>query len=416
MIKRVLRHSSYLILGQLIIKATSFFYSIFLANSIGVSEFGLYAVALSYFAIISSISDFGVSRYLIREVAKDEESGSRIISNVILVRTASVLMMFLLFATGLYLFDSNPQRVDLTLLAILAVIPQSVALTLDSLFVAIQKISYSAIGSVVLNIFTVIFGFVFISFGLNSYGAVLAVTLGQVCYAIFMLALSSTLPGKSWFRSSDGISFVLIRKILAGSLPYGVLGIIGLISFKIDSLMLSYYVGNFETGIYAAGYKFLEAVTFIPGAVAISLFPVVAKMFIADPVKIKSVYLKSLLIMFISGVFISLGFIFVLPSLISMLLPKYSGSIEVVKILAFSVPFIFLHVPSAQVLLSTDEYFKKLLTVYLGLFGINLAVYAYAIPKYGFVGASWATVLSEIMTFVVFFGFIYFKVFGRYNK
>ena len=44
---------------------------------------------------------------------------------------------------------------------------------------------------------------------------------------------------------------------MIGSLPYGLLGILGLLYFRIDTILLSYLRGNFETEI-AAGTYILE--------------------------------------------------------------------------------------------------------------------------------------------------------------
>lgn len=420
MIRKIFKNTSYLISAQILGKGLSFFYSLYLVKVLSIESFGLYSVALSYLSIVSAISDFGISRFLTREISKGVEHSNSLLFSVIILRSTAVCVTFMLFAVFFSLFDNNYSRINLSLLAILAVIPQSVALTLDALFVAIQKISISAFGIVILTITTMTSGYIFLSHGFREDGAILAVLVGQLVSAIFFGVVLIKLKRKDFKRSH--FDFKLLKGILRGALPYGVLGIIGLISFKVDTLMISYFRGDYETGIYGAAYRFLEATTFIPASVSVAFFPVIAKLFVegeaggAQLKSIKKIYFKSMLLMIVLGVLTAVGFIFVLPIFIELYFPKYLLSIVIIKILALAIPFIFLHIPSGQVLLSTDKYFKHLFIIYLSLLIINLVLYSTYIPIFGYIAAAWVTVFSEGLTFVVFFSFINFKVFGQYNK
>ena len=70
--KEILKQSSWLFFAQILTRVIGFFYTIFLANSLGVLDFGLYSVGLAYFSIISSLADFGFNRFLIREIATEK--------------------------------------------------------------------------------------------------------------------------------------------------------------------------------------------------------------------------------------------------------------------------------------------------------------------------------------------------------
>ena len=68
--KEILKQSSWLIGAQILSRIIGFFYTIFLARNLGVSDYGLFSVGLAYFSIISSFSDFGFNRYLIKEASE----------------------------------------------------------------------------------------------------------------------------------------------------------------------------------------------------------------------------------------------------------------------------------------------------------------------------------------------------------
>jgi len=91
-------------------------------------------VALSYFSLIGAISDFGISRYLIREIARNNETRGGLFKTILLLRVFSSLVLFLLFfALFEFLYDPLSLRANISIIAVLAVLPQAVALTIDSL-------------------------------------------------------------------------------------------------------------------------------------------------------------------------------------------------------------------------------------------------------------------------------------------
>lgn len=404
--KQILKQTSWLFSAQLLGRVIGFFYTIFLARNFSVADFGLYSAALAYFSLVSSIADFGFNRYLIREVARDHQQSSKLLANISLLRITFTAAIFAIFSLAIYSLDPDKFRVCLMQLAILAVLPQSVALTADAIFVARENLKFSAISLAILNISTTILGVFLVIGGFGTAGAISALLLGQMIYVGVLVILL--------YRQK--ISFLsvvkgqILQTVIKGSLPYGLLGVLGLLYFRVDTLLLTYLQGNFAAGIYGAAYKFLEAVVFVPSALATALFPVLARLHDRDHQTIKQLYFQSLKLMLLLGAVTMVGYILVLPSIISLVLPNYLSSVEVVKILAVTIPFMFIHVPGAQVLLSTDKYLKPILLLSFGTLSFNVVLNLILIPKFSFMGAAWVTVLSEAVSFLVFFFLLRVKI------
>ncbi len=398
----ILKQTSWLFLAQSITRVIGFFYTIFLAKTLGVAEFGLYVFALAYFSLISSISDFGFNRYLIRELAKNKHKLSELVCNIGMLRLTLSATVFAIFALGLYFLDADKLRVSLTLLAVLAILPQSFALTVDGIFVVLKKLKFSSVSLLISSIVTAFLGLLLVSLGLGAFGAVNAMIFGQLAY---LISLSIFLFLKGGFRLSS-IRFEVIRRIILGSLPYGLLGILGLLYFRIDTILLAYLRGNFETGLYGVAYRFLEAVVFIPTALGTALFPVMTRLHEFDRGKIKNLYIKSMKIMGFIALLIVFGYITILPYVIKEFLPNYLPSIDAIRILALAIPFMFLHVPASSVILSTDKYLGKIILLSLIPLSFNISMNLIFIPQYGFIAASWITVASDILSFLLIFTFI----------
>lgn len=394
-----MKQTSWLFLAQSVTRVIGFFYVIYLARTLGVLDFGLYTVALAYFSIISSMADFGFNRFLIREVARDRLQAPQLVWNIVVFRLTLTTVLFAIFSVFLYAMDQDRLRVSLILLATLAILPQAIAFTFDAIFVAIQKLQFSASALFVSSITTVLVGLILIGNGFGVIGAVNALIAGQIIYAVILTYLLYKQQGN--FLSSIKLS--IIKEAIIGSLPYGLLSVLGLLYFRIDSILLSYIKGNFETGIYGAAYKFLEAVTFIPSAFSLALFPVLARIHESSPADVRKLYFKSLKVMLGLGLLVFFGYMLILPEVIRIFLPKFTQSIMVIRILSISIPFMFIHVSAVTVLLSTDKYLKEVLILSVLAVLFNIIANLVFIPPYGFIAAAWVTVASEVLSFVIFF-------------
>lgn len=405
--KSIVKNSAWLLGAQGFTKVVSFFYVIFLARSLGVSDFGYYITAQSYFSLVSSLGDLGVGRFLLREISLGAGKVSSLLFNAILFRFTTLGVFFIIFFVVSFFLDPDITRRNLAVIAVLAVLPQTLSLSLDSAFIAISKVSYSAIGLVFLSLVTTASGVFFLSANLGSYGAVIALLIGQIFYAAFLFIQISELK-ISWIAKP---SLKVLKEIALGALPYGVLTVLGLLYFKVDALLLSYLKGAYDVGIYGAAYKFLEAIVFVPSAIVTALFPYLAKLHGKPPQQLKSLYFKSMLALAGLSLPIFLGFYFILPELIKYFLPNYLSSVRVLMILSFTIPFMFVHVPGAAVLLASNKYLRPVMILSLLTLSFNIALNLLLIPQLSFIGSAWATVFSEALSFLVFFTLLQRRVF-----
>jgi len=391
-VSSIFKQSSWLFLSQSAARVIGFVYTIFLARSLGPNQFGLFSAAVAFFALLSVFGEFGFNRFLTREIARDRENSATYLANVTVFRITLTLVLFIGVACYLYLFDPDQIRANLTILALLAIFPVALAQTVDACFVAIQKLQYSAIALLFTSIFTTLLGFLLVSLDFGPTGPVLALIFGQVIYFLILFAMLRSQKLKVFSK----IQFSTIKKALVGSLPYGILGVLGMLYFRIDTVLLSYLRGNFETGIYSAAYKFLETAVLVPSSISLAIFPVMVKLHETDHLSLKKLYRKVILITFSLGVIGALVYFYILPVLILWLLPSYNSSSEVIQILALTIPFMFVQVTASQVLLTSDKNLKALMLITFVLLAFNLILNLIFIPQFGFLAAAWVTVISDI--------------------
>lgn len=404
--RAILKQTSWLFFAQVLTRGIGFFYIIYLARILGVSDFGLLTAALAYFSILSGVADFGFNRFLIREVAKDSSKASELLWNVVILRLTLTSILFAIFSIILYLLDPDKMRVGLVLLASIAILPQAIAFSFDAIFVAVRKLQFSAVSLFISSLSTALVGLYLVGNGFGPLGAVNALIIGQVVYAVILIIFLY----KNERLVLSAIHLAELKKIIIGSLPYGLLSILGLLYFRIDAILLSYLKGSFETGIYGAAYRFLEAVIFIPSAFSMALLPVLTRLHDSSAKDIKKLFFKSFKIMLGLGLIVFLGYVLILPEIIKVVLPNYLSAIAAIKILSLSIPFMFIHIPAVSVLLSTDRFLKPVILLSFVTLGFNIITNLIFIPRFGFMAAAWVTTLSEILSFVVFYLLVKRKV------
>jgi len=405
-LKAIFRNSSYLLVSQLFVKVFAFAYAIFLAGNIGASDFGTYSAALSIFGLMSLFSDLGINRVLTRDIARDQSELPKLFSTALLLRAFSAAASFLALTIFFYLTDPSNLRFTLTTIALLSLVPQSVALSIDAILIALKKASFSALGFFLFNMTSFIVGSALIFLGYGVYGAITAFLIGQLLYAILLIYLLSS-QNKIPFKPFE---WKLARELLIKSWPYGVLSAIGFASFRLDTVLLSYLKGGTETGIYSLAFRFLEAATIIPVAFGTILYPVFSEQ-AGGPANTKKLFNHSLLIGFLAGIAALIGITIIVPLFLNRFLPEsFFGSSSALMILSLAIPFIFMHIPMGQLLLSRESMLKKILFLYLFIFLVNIALMLKIIPLYGYIGAAWITVAIEALTFISFYLFIKIKV------
>ena len=405
----IFKQSSWLFLAQSLARAIGFLYTIFLARNLGPDQFGLFSAAVAFFALLSVFGEFGFNRFLTREIARDRENSATYLANVTVFRIILTSALFVGVASYLYLFDPDKIRANLTILALLAIFPVALAQTVDACFVAIQKLQYSAIALLFTSVFTTLLGFLLVSLDFGPTGPVLSLIFGQVIYFLILFAMLKSQKLKVFSK----IQFSTIKKALVGSLPYGILGVLGMLYFRIDTVLLSYLRGNFETGIYSAAYKFLETAILIPSSISLAIFPVMVKLHETDHLSLKKLYRKTIVITFSLGVIGALVYFYVLPLLIQWLLPNYSASLEVIQILALTIPFMFVQITASQVLLTSDKNLKALMLITFVLLAFNLILNLIFIPQFGYMAAAWVTVISDIFAAILVLSYLELALFKK---
>jgi O-antigen/teichoic acid export membrane protein len=213
-----------------------------------------------------------------------------------------------------------------------------------------------------------------------------------VYFATVLIAMGVLRPGVQ-FEPRLLLSWVRV------AVPLGITFIITTVYFKVDVPILQRFRGNTEVGYYTFAYKPFESLLFIPFALRSVVFPVLSVYHRRSPERVLPLAEKFFKALVILGWPITVG-VFLLAPQFNGLLRLYPGSEPALQILALAIVFMFADNTFAATLNAVDKQNVFALVAMVGLV-INVGVNLVVIPRYGYLGASWAVVATEAALVVV---------------
>jgi len=249
-------------------------------NRVGAAEYGLYFSLLNFSVILNMLLDLGINNYTVKSIAQNPEEAKTYFGKIISFRIL-LFGFYILFALLFALFVGYNKH-QLYLLGLLG-INQFLVMTTAycrSHFSGFHFFKYDALMSVLDRTLLIIFGgaVLFIpqlGFKINIE---LFIWTQMLCYGITLfVALILLLKHieRPFFKWNIPFSFSIVKK----SIPYALLVVLMLLYTRIDGVMLEriHPNGAYESGIYAQGFRLLDAL-FMFGMIFVSLlFPMFSK-------------------------------------------------------------------------------------------------------------------------------------------
>lgn len=397
MIRKVVRNTFFLSVSQGLARAIGLFYTIFLARALGVESFGVYTFAFVFLCNFIPVADFGIERVVLRDIPRAPAKASFYLTRLLPLRFLLWLgTYFGVLALEIILGRSTREIFYLAVLG-LSLLPYSLTYLLASFQNARERMEYMSLANIATIGLTAIIGLGFVVAKLSLIWIFFAYVLGNLLVAIFFLARAG-----SWQLVLGWVPDTRFwKEILSQSWIFAVLVILSVWNLRLSMIMLGILGGAVATGLYGSAFKFIEAIILLPQALALALFPLSARLFVADPGKLKLIYKRGLGILFL----FSLPFAFLLmffPELIINLVYglEYLKAASVLPILGLAIILFFVNALPGNIILNSPKvnYFLPVVFFY---FVTELVLCLILIPRYSIIGAAWAVVGSELVGLVI---------------
>lgn len=376
-------------------------------NRVGAAEYGLYFSLLNFSVILNMLLDFGINNYTVKCIAQNPEEAKTYFGKIISFR-------FLLF--GLYILSAlilavfvGYDKNQIYLLGLMS-INQFLVMTTAycrSHFSGFHFFKYDALISVLDRTLLIFFGgaILFIPQLGFKISIELFVWVQMLCYGITLfVALLLLLKHieRPFFTWNLSFSYSIIKK----SIPYALLIVLMLLYTRIDGVMLEriHPNGAYESGIYAQGFRLLDALFMFGMIFASLLFPMFSKQLKESRESIIELLSNagnllmggSILIVFVA---ITNGYY-----LLNLVYDHASESVPAFQWLMLSFLSICLNFIFGTLLTANGNLRFLNSSSFIGIL-INVLINYFLIPLYGAAGAAFTAFITQ--TFISFFQFVY---------
>jgi O-antigen/teichoic acid export membrane protein len=381
----------YAFLGEATLSLTFILYMV-LARVVGPEQYGIFAAATALGGILNLFIQFGMPPLMTREVAANPEESPKYTINFLLLEILNGLLILLLLWPLTQLLGFDQTGVIICYLVILSEICRSAKQTLRSVFRGLGQFRAETI-SVSLER-SLVFLFVAIVL-LLSKNLVWAVATLVLVRGLDILGLLYYLSKRLSIFSP--ISIKSLKQVLLMAYPFALSGVLWILYYQVDILMLKVLASPLETGLYSASYRIIEIFLALPRVIFYVSFTRFTRTHATQSERLPGEVYKSTRLLLIG----------VVPVLIAagmcqtLLVQTIYGEAfnDSVKSLGILLPSI-----SLKMFGSLIEFFlqatgrEKSLPRLLGIaLIVNLIANAILIPHFESLGAAIATLLSEFV-------------------
>lgn len=391
--QRILKNIGILSVSQIISNILILFYTIYIARYLGAEGFGILSFAIAMVGIFNILTDLGISTLTVRDVARNKSLGPKYLGNGLFIKVILAVASFGLIALTTNLLNNPPETVTVVYFIALSTIFGSISSFIFSIFQAHEKMEFQGIGQILNSVLMFSGVIIAIAYSLDVIGFsfVYFITgLASLIFALLIYVWKFSLPPIE-------IDRVFLRKLLKNAIPFGITGIFVTIYYWIDSVMLSIMVGNEVVGWYNASYKFIYLFLSLQSLFIISIFPVLSRFYKTSKGSLKFAFERSFKYMLIISIPIAV-FVTITADKIILLIygPGFIPSIIALQILIWTVVFMFINNVSGNFLGSIDQQITVSKVAAIGAI-VNIILNILLIPKFSYVGSSYATVFTELM-------------------
>jgi O-antigen/teichoic acid export membrane protein len=384
---RTLRNTALVMVARVFAQVVTLATFMLMNRHLAPSGYGLFTFVVNTTALVTVIIDLGFNTLFQREAARWPKHISRYLSKLLSGRLLFALVALIVLSG---ILDAKKEASFIAPGFVMMVLASYQSLLRGTLY-ALQRLRYESIAIVFESV--VLLGAVavgaFTHQGPAFYLWAYALRYGLDCI-YFVLVL--TLGGFARIRLNLDVVFI-INWAWRG-FPFALTFIITGIYFNIDVPLLTFIKGLTETGYYSSGYKLFSALLFLPQAVLSVLFPVLSVSKSAhDQERLVWAVGRFFKILFMLGWPITVGTWLLAPSF--HFLYYYPQSEPALRILAVGIVFMFVNNAFIGTLNAIDRQSSFTWAALWSMF-VNVGLNLMVIPLFGYIGASWATVATEI--------------------
>ncbi len=396
----IAKNTVFISFGEIGTRILSFLLVVAIARYLGDIGLGAFAFAFAFTDLLLNFVDLGVPMYITREIAKNKQSASAYLSNVLGLRLSIFPLMLLIGVAATFIIRASTTETRLVI--ILATAGTALSFLTDPfrmVFLANERGAYYS----ALIIFE---RFMFTAAGLvlllKGYGLVPVLITFVIAQFVSLLTTSYVVRKKF---ADFGLKFdrQFILSIVRNSLPFGIANFLRMIYQRLDTLLISAFAGFAATGWYGAAYRITESLRFIPLVVVNAVFPAMSRLHMQSKEHVKALYEKTFYYMLIAAVPMAVGLNMVAGRVILFFYgAQFSPSTIALQLLVIAEALLFIHYIMGFLLGAVGK--QHLFTIVTAAYAAaNAVLNLILIPRYSYIGAGVVAVITQAIAVITLY-------------
>jgi O-antigen/teichoic acid export membrane protein len=343
--------------------------------------------------MLALVMDLGLGMWTIRELARSRARAATIARTVLRVRALSAIPYLILIAIAAQLVGPGETRHAILLLGLAglasAFIDHAIAV-----FRGYERFSDEARVNIARAVLVL---------GASLAGMWLRRSLVGLAAGVMVGTLASGLYGLWIVRrryrlllASDqgGYDRALARTVIRNGLPIWLAGLVSMLYFKGDTVILKFFAGDAVLGAYSAAYQIFEGSMLVPAMLLAAAFPPLARAHL-DRERQRQWERLVFSVLLVLGLAVGAVCYAARTPIIELVFHGgFADAIPSLRILALGVPLLYINYGLTHFLIARDLGRRNMVFSAMMLV-LNVALNLVAIPRLGGPGAAWATVITE---------------------
>ena len=372
-------------------------------NTVGAADYGIYFTLFNFSLLFQVVLDFGFNNFNNRQIAQRPERIREYFSTTMIAKFIFVIAYTIIIFIAAFGIHFNTYQLHVLMLMVIMQILLSFYSFLRSNVAAMQFFKTDAVLSVLDKIITCIICSVLIWGNIPG----IKITIENFIWVqIIGYLIAGTVATVIVFKYASGIKWhfdkLLVKDIIKKSFPYALLGFLMTVYYRVDAVMIERMSGpngSTEAGIYASAFRLLDSLNILGYLMAGILLPLFAKM-ISSKQDITHLFDLSFKLMLVISASAGIPVLFYREPIMQLLYisgDAYSAQILGLLMISFiSISLIYVF----GSLLTANGSIRILNLISIAGLVVNVVINCFLIPTEKALGASIATVFTQILVLV----------------
>jgi O-antigen/teichoic acid export membrane protein len=365
--------------------------AVLLARTLGVEGNGRYLTIIAIVQTFGTIGELGLEPTVVRTVAAEPKKEPQLMGALLSLRLLLSVPAALL-SVGVIALVAGDHTM---LMAGILIAASSVATAPTSLRAVFQLRMRNHVPLLVMTLNSVLWTAAVVGIGIAGGGLV------AVAAALLVVTACTSLVQAVWARRETPIDLSGLRDhgraLVRVGVQLGIASALTMAYVRVDQVLVLHYAGAREAGLYGVCAQLVEKAQFVPAALLTTMFPLAAAAWPADPERLRRIVQRTGEYLLMVGLPV---FAFALvasrPLLRGVFGEEFTGGAPALPVLMASFVLVSLGYLVGYLAIVLDLQKRLVLFAAIAL-AFNVAANLVLLPRYGFEGAAWVTLATEVV-------------------